>query len=185
MTDDAQLLDQARQFEPAALQALHQQFYEPVARYIYFKAGGDSRLTEDLSGEVFVRVLEGLRRGGGWRESPRGWILGIARNVVADHYRQQERQPEVALSEDLLSSEETDPTIQADQNEQRRLIMRAIDRLTEEQRDVILMRFIKGIDVQDIAKALGKKPGAIKGLQHRALRVLAMRLQGLQQDDTS
>lgn len=184
MADDSQLLAKAKQLDPAALRALHQRFYEPVARYIQFKVG-DPRLAEDLSGEVFVRVLEGLRRGKAWRSSPRGWIMGIARNVVVDHYRQRERMPEVALNESLLSTEDADPTRQAIQSERRRFLLRAIERLTEDQREVILMRFIKEIEIQDIAMALGKTPGAVKGLQHRALRKLANRLQDFKQDNES
>ena len=62
--------------DPADLQALHQEFYEPVTRYIQFKVS-DPHMVEDLSGEVFVRVLAALRRGQGWRDTPRGWIMGL------------------------------------------------------------------------------------------------------------
>lgn len=182
MADDRQLFAKAKQLDPAALQALHHQFYEPVARYIQFKVS-DPYLAEDLSGEVFVRVLEGLRRGQTWRDSPRGWIMGIAHHVVVDYYRRQTRMPEVALSENLTAAETADPIHQAIQNERVRLLRRAIDHLTEDQREVITMRFIKGIGIQDIAEALGKTPGAVKGLQHRALRILAARLQSLNRDN--
>ena len=104
MTNDEQLLAKAKQLDPAALRALHQRFYEPVARYIQFKVS-DPQTVEDLSGEVFVRVLEGLKRGYGWRYSPQGWIMGIARNVVVDYYRKKERMPEVTLNESLTAAE--------------------------------------------------------------------------------
>ena len=81
MISDEQLLVRAKELNPAALQELHQRFYEPVARYIQFKVG-NPQTVEDLSGEVFVRVLEGLKRGHGWRETAQAWIMGIARNVV-------------------------------------------------------------------------------------------------------
>ncbi|MFQ5612127.1 MAG: sigma-70 family RNA polymerase sigma factor [Anaerolineae bacterium] len=179
MTDEAQLLGRARQLDPTALQALHRRYYEPVARYIRFKVG-DPHTAEDLSGEVFVRVLEGLRRGQGWRDSPQGWIMGIARNVVVDYYRRKERLPEVELSEQLTSAEETDPIYQAMQSERKRALVHAIRQLTDEQRDVILMRFMEGIDIQGVAKAINKTPGAVKGLQYRALRALAEKIQGLE-----
>ena len=170
--NDEQLLAQAKKLDPAALQALHQRFYEPVARYIHFKVG-HPQTVEDLSGEVFVRVLEGLKRGRGWHDSPQGWIMGIARNVVVDYYRKKERMAEVALNEQITAAENSDPARQAILNERQRQLMAAIQQLTDEQRDVILMRFMEGIDIKGVAKATNKSPGAIKGLQYRALRALA------------
>jgi RNA polymerase sigma-70 factor (ECF subfamily) len=177
-TNDALLLTRAKALDPAALKTLHQQFYEPVARYIQFKVG-DPATVEDLSGEVFVRVLENLRRGHGWQDSLRGWIMGIARNVVADYYRRRERMPEVMLDEAITSTAETDPTHRAFEHERRQRLMIALQQLTDEQRDVVLMRFLKGMDIQSVAEAVDKTPGAVKALQHRALRMLADRLRDL------
>jgi RNA polymerase sigma-70 factor (ECF subfamily) len=182
MTNDEQLLARAKQLDPIALQVLHQRFYEPVARYIQFKVG-DPQTVEDLSGDVFVRVLEGLKRGKAWRDSPQGWIMGITRHVVVDYYRQKERKPEVALNERLASAKETDPSHQTMLNERQRLLRQAIQQLTDEQRDVILMRFIEGIDIKGVAKAVNKTPGAIKGLQYRALRALAEIMQDHSAED--
>jgi len=170
--NNEQLLDRAKQLDPDAIRALHQQFYEPVARYIRFKVS-DPHTVEDLSGEVFVRVLDGLRRGRGWRDTPRGWIMGIARNIVVDYYRKKERMTEVKLSEGLISQEATDPMHQAILNDRQNYLQQAISRLTNEQRDVILLRFMEGLDIRSVAKAINKSPGAIKGLQYRALRTLA------------
>ena len=170
--NDEQLLAQAKKLDPAALQALHQRFYESVARYIQFKVG-HPQTVEDLSGEVFVRVLEGLKRGRGWRESPQSWIMGIARNVVVDYYRQRERVTEVALNEQITAAENSDPTRQALLSERQRQLVAAIHQLTDEQRDVILMRFMDGIDLKGVAKATNKTVGAVKGLQYRALQALA------------
>ena len=131
MTNDEQLLAKAKQLDPAALQALHERFYEPVARYIQFKVG-DPQTVEDLSGEVFVRVLEGLKKGQTWRESPQGWIMGIARHIVTDYYRQRERKPEVKLSEQLAATEELSPPHQTMLNERKRQLMQAIEQSNDE-----------------------------------------------------
>ncbi|GAB4453240.1 MAG: sigma-70 family RNA polymerase sigma factor [Anaerolineae bacterium] len=169
---DEQLLKQAQQLNPDALRSLHHRFYEPVARYISFKVG-DPQVVEDLSSEVFLRVIEGLKRGYGWQGSPQGWIMGIARNVVADHYRKREKMTEVVLSDQLPSSEKTDPRHHALQKEQMELLRSAIAQLTDEQRDVVIMRFIQGVNINGVAEALKKTPGAVKGLQFRALKALA------------
>jgi RNA polymerase sigma-70 factor (ECF subfamily) len=182
MTDE-QLLIRAKQLDPAALRAFHERFYEPVARYIQFKVG-DLQTVEDLSGEVFVRILEGLRRGQSWQDSPQGWVMGIARHVVADHYRKRERMAEVQLSESLPSARESDPSQQAIAKEQKLRLMEAIQQLGDEQRDVILMRFIEGLDIQGVAKAINKTPGAVKALQYRAVRVLAELMQDFSLEST-
>lgn len=171
-TPDEQLLQQAQQLNPDALRSLHHRFYEPVARYISFKVG-DPHIVEDLSGEVFLRVIEGLKRGHGWQGSPQGWIMGIARNVVADHYRKREKMTEVILSEQLPSSETTDPGHHALQAERMEMLRTALEQLTDEQRDVVIMRFIEGVNINGVAEALKKSPGAVKGLQFRALKALA------------
>lgn len=172
ISNDEQLLANAKQLDPAALQALHQQFYPMVARYVQFKVG-NPHTVEDLTGEVFVRMLEGLKRGQSWRDSPQGWIMGIARHVVTDHYRRQERVAEVELDERFAAAEEATPFHQTMLNERKRQLLQAIQQLTDEQRDVVLMRFMEGIDIQGVAKAINKTPGAVKALQHRALRALA------------
>ena len=170
--NDEQLLAKAIQLDPAALRVLHQRFYAPVARYIQFKVG-DPHTVEDLSGEVFVRVIEGLKQGKSWQDSPQGWIMGIARHVVADFYRHRERMTEVELTEHVSATKATDPSHQTLLNDQKRRLMAAIQQLTDEQRDVILMRFMEGINIEGVANAINKTPGAVKGLQYRALRALA------------
>lgn len=183
MSNDQQLLARAKQLDTDALRSLHQRFYETVARYIQFKVG-DPQTVEDLSGEVFVRVLEGLRQGQSWRDSPRGWIMGIARHVVADHYRQRERRNEVQLSEQLASAETSDPVRQVMQSERQQRLWQAIQQLTDEQRDVILLRFREGIDIKGVAKAINKSPSAIKSLQYRALQTLAELMRDLSVEET-
>ena len=176
--NDEQLLVKAQQLDQDALRTLHERYYEVVARYIQFKVG-DPHTVEDLSGEVFVRIIEGLKKGQAWRDSPQGWVMGIARHVVTDHYRKRERMPEVKLSDHLAAAEEHNPLHQAMLSDRKRLLMQAIQQLTDEQRDVILMRFMEGIDIQGVAKALNNTPGAVKGLQFRAMRALAEIMQGL------
>ena len=80
---------------------------------------------------------------------------------------------EVKLSDQLATTEEHTPSYQFILSERKQHLMQAIQQLTDEQRDVIVMRFIEGIDIQSVAKAINKTPGAVKGLQYRAIRALA------------
>lgn len=175
--NDEQLLKKAQQLDPEALQTLHEQYYTAVARYIQFRVS-DLYLAEDLTGEVFVRVVESLKKGYSWHKAPKAWIMGITRNVVVDHYRKQKRMTEVELNEQILPIEDEDlPHELTSLQDQNQLLRQAIHYLTEEQRDVILMRFVEGIDIKGVAKAIGKKPGAVKALQYRALKSLAKIMQ--------
>ncbi len=169
---DTQLLEQVRRFDPDALRTLHNRFYEAVYRYVHFKVG-DPQASEDLASEVFVRVLEALKRGVAWRTTPDAWIFGIARNVVADYYRQRSRQVEVALEEHLVTPDGNDLAGWVMALERQEALTQAIALLTDEQRDVILMRFMEGLSIRDVAEALNKTSGAVKGLQYRALRALS------------
>lgn len=170
---DEHLLASALALDEAAIRRLHTDFYNLVAGYIRLKIK-DRATVEDLSSEVFTRALESLSQGRGWQKTPKGWLLGIAHHLVVDHYRRQERQQEVSLVEDhLISDDSADPHQQAALNDQLRHMRAAIETLTPEQRDVILMRFIQGVDIQSVAEAIEKTPGAVKALQHRALKALA------------
>jgi RNA polymerase sigma-70 factor (ECF subfamily) len=172
MRTEAQLLERARRFDPDALRALHNRLYEPGQRYVHFKVS-DPQASEDLTSEIFLRVLEALKQGKMWKTTPDAWIFGIARNVVTDHYRKTSRRSEVALDERLAMPDEQNPTQRIIVAEEHEELSQAITALTDEQRDVVLLRFVEGLSINDVAEAMGKTPGAVKGLQHRALRALS------------
>jgi len=179
---DVELLEQARRFDPDALRTLHNRFYESVYRYVHFKVG-DTQASEDLTSDVFLRLLEALKRGKVWRTTPDAWIFGIARNVVADHYRKQTRRVEVELDERVSLSPEEGLSQRVIVDEEQEELARALALLTDEQRDVILMRFMEGLSIKDVAEVLNKTPGAVKGLQFRAVRALSEAMQRLSGED--
>ncbi len=171
MRADDNLLTQCQRFEPQALRTLHARLYEPVYRYVYFKTGG-AQTADDLTSDIFFRALSALRREGGWQTTPEAWMFGIARNVVADYYRQRERYPTTDLEEKVVEQVNEDSIQQAIRRENRDALAQAIAQLTEDQREVVLLRFVEGLKISEVATVLGKTPGAVKGLQHRALRAL-------------
>ncbi len=182
MTPDDELLAKAKLLDPEAIRALHQRYYGPVARYVQLKVGNPQQ-AEDLIGEVFVRILDGLQRNRGWKSSPRGWVMGIARHVVADHYRRQERHREVALIDNIASTEEQSLLHHIAQSEREYILKEALHHLTDAQHDVIVMRFMAGLDIKSVARAMDKSPGAVKALQHRALKILATKVSHLKFTD--
>ena len=176
MSLDQNLLARAQQFEPEALQSLHQQFYQPVYRYIYLKIG-EANISQDLTGDVFLRLLEALKRGRGWQTTPNAWIFGIARNVVADYYRRRERRPEVELDETVLPATDAGLAQTVIAAEEQAALLAAMEELTDEQRDVVFLRFMEGLSIRDVAEVMDKTEGAIKALQYRSMQALSKIMQ--------
>jgi RNA polymerase sigma-70 factor (ECF subfamily) len=104
------------------------------------------------------------------------WLFRIARNRLIDLHRQRRRRGEVDLSE-TLSSTLANPHVLAERALERGQLQLALRHLTDEQRQVILLKFIQGFDNRSAARVLGRSEGAIKSLQHRALAALRRVLQ--------
>lgn len=125
---------------------------------------------EDLLGEVFVQVARDLPRFSGDDAALRRWVFAIAHNRLLDARRRAERRPQVtsAAVPDLPAppaSDGLDPTL-----------VRALGLLTPEQREVLVLRFVADLALEDVARIIHKRVGAVKALQHRALDALARAL---------
>jgi len=189
---DAALAALAARGEPGAFARLYERHVDAVYRYVRFRVR-DPALAEDLTHDVFVRALDGVR---GLREPERfaGWLLRIAHNRVANHWRWRDARPEnVAPGDDghdALGRLAADPApasgatapgegyglehVEARVDAARALAAAAA--LTDLQREVVALRFVAGLDLAETAAAMGRSVGAIKNLQHHALRALRDRL---------
>jgi RNA polymerase sigma-70 factor, ECF subfamily len=169
--EEPALLARARQLEPAALAQIHDTYYTPIFRYVAFRVS-DRQTAEDLTSEVFIRLLSALRDRHAPQNSLSGWLYGVASRVVADYYRQLYRKPETGLPE-WLPDANSDPVAQLDASLSREQLHRALKRLTEEQQDVIALRFGFEMSIREVARTMGKNEGAIKQLQARAVAALS------------
>ncbi len=172
--DELALLARARQLDPDALALIHDTYYASIFRYVAFRVG-DRDTAEDLTSEVFTRLLAALRDKHAPQNTLRGWLYGVAARVVSDHHRQAYRAPQVELDEAMISADHDPADIVEGKLTQERL-KRAMQDLTEEQRQVLSLRFGSDLPIQDVARALGKSEGAIKQLQARAVAALARKL---------
>lgn len=161
------LVHRAQQFENAALTSLYQTYYPKVYNYAHLQLG-EVQAAEDLASEVMVKVLESLKDYRFTGTPFAAWVFRIARNRLIDLHRRRHRRGEVALSETLPSREASPPSL-AERAMSRDEIRAALARLTEEQRQVIVLKFIEGFDNRSVAKVIGRSDGAVKSLQHRAL----------------
>ncbi len=135
-----------------------------IFRYIYHRLGNRA-LAEDLTSEVFVRFL----RSGTTPDNVTAFLYRIAHNLVVDHLR---RNPSILSLEETIVDDHADPADFAELEMEKATLRRAIARLTPEQQQVIVLKFLEGFSNEEIAATLGKSLGAIKALQHRALGAL-------------
>ena len=120
-----------------------------------------------------MRMLEAVRSGRPWRTSFSGWLYRIAHNLVIDHYRRRGRASFVDLDDASPISSETEPFHAVEARLDGERVQAALSRLTEEQAEVITLRFLEGLSIAEVALLMDKTEGAIKALQYRA--VLALR----------
>ena len=130
---------------------------------------------EDVAGETWVQVVTGLRRFRGEEQDFRAWLFTIARNRAADAGRSRHRRPAVPLDMTDAAQQLTTPDA-ADQALEAVSTQAAMDLLTSlprEQAEIIMLRVVAGLDTGDVARIVGKSPGAVRVSAHRGLRRLA------------
>jgi len=172
--DELALLARARTLDPDALAQIHDTYYTPIFRYVTFRVN-DRQTAEDLTSEVFTRLLSALRDRNAPQNTLRGWLYAVAARVVSDHHRRHYRAPHVELDESVVSPE-AGPAETVEAMLTRADLKQAIAELTEEQQNVIALRFGFEMPIQEVARTLGKSEGAVKQLQARAIAALARTL---------
>ena len=172
--DEKEALKGLRAFDPEVITHVHNHFYPEIYRYARYRLS-DPTLAEDLASEVFVRLLESFDGGGGPRKSLRGWLMGTASNLVNDYYRKQYKHQTEALS-DGLEADLPGPGKIFEMTEQHDQVRAALAKLTQDQQNVLALRFGAGYSLEDTAQAIGKKVNAVKQLQFRALAALRRHL---------
>jgi RNA polymerase sigma-70 factor (ECF subfamily) len=152
----------------AAFGELYDRFVERVYRYLYFRTANQAE-AEDLTEQVFLKAWEAIGRYN-WQGRPfLAWLYRLAHNAHIDHVRSQ--RPTTSLNNDdhpidlpsPAAARELARRLDAD------LLAGAVSRLTREQQQVIILKFITGLDNEQIAQVMAKREGAIRALQMRAL----------------
>jgi RNA polymerase sigma-70 factor, ECF subfamily len=167
------LLDRAKRAEPAALGMLYDLYVDRIYVYIYRRVG-QTDVAEDLTGQVFMRMLEAVRTGHGWETSFSGWLYRIAHNLVIDHYRRRGRATFVDIDDAApMHAQSGDPVLSTESQFERQRLRQALAKLTDEQSQVISLRFLEDLSISEVAVIMQKTEGAVKALQYRA--VLALR----------
>jgi RNA polymerase sigma-70 factor (ECF subfamily) len=168
---DRLLVDAARAGSDAALSELYTLYFPRVYRYILARTG-NSYDAEDLTEEVFMKVLEAIERFE-WREAPfSAWLFRIAHNAVISQRRKDGARGRSAPLTEGLALDSQGPDELVENRLALRDIMDAAQKLPEAQRQVIALRFGAGLSVAETARAMNKGEGNVKVIQHKAIAKL-------------
>jgi RNA polymerase sigma-70 factor (ECF subfamily) len=170
VTDEGALLERARAYDEAALGELYDRYAPKMYAYIYRRVG-HAATAEDLTGELFLRVVRSILNDQAWRESFSAWLYRIAHNLVVDHYRSLPEQPHQHL-EPSVEGESGDLASALESRGERERLRAATRRLTPDQQEVLALRFGEGLTSAEAGRILKKSTGAVEALQHRALASL-------------
>jgi RNA polymerase sigma-70 factor, ECF subfamily len=171
------LVERAQQGDTEAFGLIYDRYVDTVFRFIYFRVG-NRPLAEDLTSDTFLRALKRISSFT-WQGRDLGaWLVTIARNLVADHFKSGRYRLEVTTG-DVLDADREDrgpegsPETAVVDHITNVALLTAVKQLNPEQQECIVLRFLQGFSVAETAQAMGKNEGAIKALQYRAVRALA------------
>jgi RNA polymerase sigma-70 factor (ECF subfamily) len=181
-TDEAEgsrliaLVELARGGDAEAFGMLYDHYHISVYRFVYYRVGSVA-LAEDLTSETFFRALRSMSSFK-WQGKDFGaWLMTIARNLTADHYKAGRTRLELATEDmgvhDGATEGPENAVLASLTNE---ALLQALGDLPPEQQECLVMRFLQGLSIAETAKVLGRSDGAVKQLQLRGVRNLAKRL---------
>lgn len=172
-SDEQLLVEQAKR-DPEAFGQLYDIYFTKIYAYIYRKTG-DRQTAEDLTADTFMKALANIK---GYKYTGQpfvAWLYRIASNVVTDYYRAHRTTAPLEEGYHLQAGGLT-PEEAALQLDDQQAVARAIQTLSPDQQDVVLLRFSAGLRLKEIAQIIGKTEGAVKALMFRALGGLKAKL---------
>jgi RNA polymerase sigma-70 factor (ECF subfamily) len=176
LADFDAVLASAQRGDDRAVAVLYRELQPRLAGYLRAR---EPRAADDIEGEVWLAVAQGLTRFTGGQDAFRAWVFSIAHRRLADYRRTSARRSTVPVpTEELERASGHDPEALALENVSAAAAAAFVtSTLSPEQAEVVLLRVIGGLEVEQVAQLLGKRPGTIRVLQHRGLRRLQAELE--------
>mgnify|MGYP001765939670 CR=1 FL=1 len=169
--DDRELIECAQHGDREAMAALYDRYHPLVYNFIFYRVG-DQQTAEDLTAEVFMRMIARLPTFVIQGHPLLAWLYTIARNLVTDHYRNNNQGASMAIEEDLIAGEIGQPAALTDARLAQECLQRALRYLTEEQRQMVVLKYIEDREIVDVAIIMERNERAVRSIQHRALAAL-------------
>lgn len=163
----AELIRGSKRGDNVALAKLCAYMYAQIYAFLYYRVAQPED-AEDLTSEVVLRMINALKR---QRGNFHAWMYRIAKNRLVDYYRQRAVRQEISLADvpqrELVGTEDFSEQVVTKEK-----LRKGMEHLTDEQKQVIILKFIQGYNNREVAYIVGKSVGAIKVLQFRALKAL-------------
>lgn len=167
-----ELVHAAQVGDTDAFGLLYDRYVDMVFRYVLYRVN-DRLLAEDLTSETFLRALRRITSVTYQGKDVGAWFVTIARNLVLDHVKSSRYRLEVTTAEFRDSDSSEDPEAEVVTGAVHAALLQCVGQLGEDQRECISLRFLQGLSVAETAVVMGRNEGAVKALQHRAVRRLA------------
>jgi len=164
-------LTRVRRLDVIALTRIHDRYYSDVYRYVRYRLE-DEQISEDITSEVFMRLLDALHKKGGPTVDIRSWLIGTASNLVNDHLRRQYNRKTETIEDHEHITAPGSPEESLEISLQNQQLQEAIHKLTQEQQQVLALRFAAEYSLEQTAAEMKKTVNAIKALQFRAVEAL-------------
>jgi RNA polymerase sigma-70 factor (ECF subfamily) len=175
---DAELVRRAQKDESEAIGVLFDRHHMRIYRYIRARIF-DTQTAHDITGEVFLRMVANIHT-----FQPRGvpftaWLYRITRNYLADFIQKESRMKIVPLAEGFNASHaDVNPVAVIEQKLETEALLEALNHLDNIQRDVLILRFLVGLSLQETADSLDKTVAAVKSIQFRSLKAMKVLVNG-------
>lgn len=171
--DPKMLIEAAKRGDRRAFDRIYELYFTPVYRYIFLRVKDKSEV-ELLAQDVFIKVYKSLGTYELKTSSPLSYFFTIARNTIIDYWRKNRHQVSFGKEDIMLQLPDKEPS--PSENSEKRLmsehLLRAINKLSHEQREAIVLKYFNSVPNKDIAQAMGKSEEAVRQLQSRGLRAL-------------
>ena len=161
---------QERMRNEAQLAELYEEYYDRITRYAYVHIG-DRNDAEDIAGETFLRALKTLDSYQERGVPMQAWLFKIAHNLIVDYLRKKTKIKIQAIDITPLADDE-DPTVMVEKKVQLEKVKKAMINLTDDQREVIGLRFLGGMTSREVAQVMNKNDGAVREMQRAAIERL-------------
>lgn len=175
----------AKQGDAQAFSALYELYFTPIFRFIYFRVQSREE-AEDLVQTVFLKVFRSLPNFHEQNASPLAYFYTVARNAIIDYWRKKKSvslEDYEEMAENILD-DKADPFESLERLASAKILRKALGVLTDEQREVIVLKFINELSNKEIAQLISKNEGAIRQIQCRALKAMRDFLKNREKYDT-
>ena len=178
---DAWLVLQTKAGKEESYGAIYDRYFRIIYQYIYFKVSSQEN-AEDLTADVFFKVWQFIRSGKSVKNL-RSLLFTAARNAVIDYYRKSKFDPFPKNAEELVEDTQVNVFDEVEKSDDRELLSAALDTLSTEEREVVLLRYTHELSFKEIGAIVGKRSGAVRVSVHRARKKLKKVLENKQKGD--